>query len=109
MLIKLLSVFFFIVLPAVGGWKIFEKAGISGWVALVPVLNWLGVLKLLGRSYLWIVCFVFFYPVTHFVASVMVAWRFGKSTLYGMGIALLPFVFIPLLGFGDARYLGPAD
>lgn len=107
MLTTALSLFFFFVLPAVGGWKIFEKAGMPGWVALVPVLNWFGVLKLLGRSYLWIVAFIFFYPVTHFVASVLVAWRFGKSALYGVGIALLPFIFVPLLGFSEARYLGP--
>jgi hypothetical protein len=104
-----LTILFFYVLPAAGGWKVFEKAGLSGWVALIPILNWFGILRLLGRSYLWILAFVFFYPVTHFIASVMVAWRFGKSTFFGLGIALLPFVFIPLLGFGGARYLRPAD
>jgi hypothetical protein len=104
-----LTILFFYVLPAVGGWKVFEKAGIAGWIAIVPILNWFGLLKLLGRSYLWVLCFVFFYPVTHFVAAVLVAWRFGKSTLFGLGLALLPFIFIPLLGFGDARYLRPAS
>src|ERR1700761_734751 len=100
-----LSFLFFFVLPAIGGWKVFEKAGLPGWAAWIPILNWFGLLKLLGRSYLWILAFIFFYPVTHFVASVLVAWRFGRSTLYGLGIALLPFRFVPLLGFGEARYL----
>ncbi len=102
----LLSFLFLYVLPAIGGWKIFEKAGLPGWAALIPVLNWFGILKLLGHSYLWILAFIFFYPVTHFVAAVLVAWKFGKSTLFGLGMALLPGLFIPWLGFSDARYLG---
>jgi hypothetical protein len=104
-----LSILFLYVLPVLGLWKVFEKAGISGWVALIPVLNWLGVLKLLGRSYLWVLCFIFFFPVTHVIASVLMAWRFGKSALFGLGIALVPGLFLPVLGYGDARYLRPAD
>jgi hypothetical protein len=103
-----LSILLLYVLPAIGGWKVFEKAGVAGWVALVPILNWFGILRILGRSYLWIVAFVFFYPVTHFVAAVLLAWRFGKGTLFGLGIAFLPFLFVPMLGFGSARYLRPA-
>jgi hypothetical protein len=105
-MITALSTLFF-VLTAIGGWKVFEKAGLPGWVALVPVLNWFGILRLLGRSYAWILFFIFFYPVTHFVVSVLVAWRFGKSALFGVGLAFLPFLFVPMLGFSDARYLGP--
>jgi hypothetical protein len=102
----LLSFLFLYLLPAIGGWKIFEKAGLPGWAALIPVINWFGILKLLGMSYLWILAFIFFYPVTHFVAAVLVAWKFGKSTIFGLGLALLPPLFVPWLGFGDARYLG---
>jgi hypothetical protein len=100
-----LSILFLYVLPALGLWKVFEKAGIAGWVALIPILNLFGILKLLGRSYLWIVFFVPFYPIAHFVASVLVGWRFGKSTIFGLGIAFLPGLFLPWLGYGEARYL----
>jgi hypothetical protein len=103
-----LSFLFLYVLPALGGWKVFEKAGVAGWVALIPVLNLFGLLRLLGRSYLWILAFVFAAPVAHVVAAILVAWRFGRSTLFGVGLAVLPFVFVPVLGFGDARYLQPA-
>jgi hypothetical protein len=106
MLLGLLSFIFYVLLPLVGWVKIFEKANISA-LAAIPFLRWFGVLKLLGRSYLWIVAFVFFYPVTMFITSVMLAWRFGRSSLYGVGIALAPFIFVPLLGFSEARYLGP--
>jgi len=33
-----------------------------------------------------------------------VAKNFGKNELYGIGLALLGFIFFPLLGFGNARY-----
>jgi hypothetical protein len=104
-----LSILFLYVLPAIGRWKIFEKAGIAGWVALIPVLSWFGILKLLGRSYLWILFFIipFTYPVTRVVASVLVARRFGKGWVYGLGLAFAPFLFEPHLGLSDARYLRP--
>lgn len=32
---------------------------------------------------------------------------FGKSEAFAVGLYFLSFVFFPILGFGDARYLGP--
>jgi hypothetical protein len=31
---------------------------------------------------------------------------FGKTTGFGVGLALLGFIFIPILAFGDAQYIG---
>ena len=106
MVTTVLSFFFLWVLPAIGGYKIFEKAGMPGWIALVPVLNLFGILRLLGRSYLWILAFIPpFTPFALFVVAVLVAWRFGRSSIFGVGLFFLPFVFVPLLGFSEARYL----
>jgi Family of unknown function (DUF5684) len=90
-----------------GAWRIFEKAGVSGWVALVPGLNLLGLLKVLGRSYLWVLAFLPpLTPFALFVSAVLVARRFGRGTLFGAGMFFLPFVFLPVLGFSEVRYLG---
>ena len=45
------------------------------------------------------------------IVSIEVAKAFGKGTGFGVGLALLSFVFYPLLGFGDAVYteLGSAE
>ena len=43
------------------------------------------------------------------VASVDIAKSFGKGTGFGIGLALLPFIFYPILGFGDAQYQGPVS
>jgi hypothetical protein len=33
------------------------------------------------------------------------AERFGRSQAFGIGLAFLSFIFFPILGFGDARYM----
>jgi len=33
-----------------------------------------------------------------------VAKKFGKDVVYGVLLALFPFIFFPILGFGDAQY-----
>ncbi|MGH7295789.1 MAG: DUF5684 domain-containing protein [Polyangiaceae bacterium] len=89
-----------------GIWKVFVKAGEPGWAAIVPIYNILVMLKIAGKPVWWIVLFLI--PVVSFVVAILVAisiaQRFGKSTGYGVGLALLPFVFYPMLGFGDASY-----
>jgi hypothetical protein len=37
----------------------------------------------------------------------MLSKSFGKEEGFTVGLILLGFVFFPILGFGDARYLGP--
>ena len=63
-----------------------------------------------GKPLWWIVLLIV--PLVSIVISIMinieVAKNFGKSTGYGLGLALLPMFFYPMLGFSDARYQGPA-
>ena len=42
------------------------------------------------------------------ILSVDLATSFGEGVAFAIGIILLPFVFIPLLGFGAYEYRGPA-
>jgi len=37
----------------------------------------------------------------------MLSKSFGKDEAYTVGLLLLSFVFLPLLAFGNAKYLGP--
>ena len=41
-----------------------------------------------------------------FIINIEVAKKFGKDPLYGVGMALLPFIFLPMLAFGKAQYTG---
>ncbi|MGK2855798.1 MAG: DUF5684 domain-containing protein [Thermoanaerobaculia bacterium] len=91
-----------------GLWKVFVKAGKPGWAAIVPIYNIIVWLEIVGKPLWWIV--LLFIPFVNFVVliilSIALAEKFGKSTAFGIGIAFLGFIFIPILGFGDARYQG---
>lgn len=99
-----------IVLVFVSLWKIFEKAGKPGWAGIVPIYNAIVLLEIVGRPLWWIV--LLFLPCVNFVVGILLsidlAKSFGKTPGFGIGLALLPFVFFPMLAFGDARYVGPA-
>ena len=87
-------------------WKVFEKAGEPGWAAIIPIYNTIVLLKIAGRPIWWILLLLI--PLVNFIIWIMVsidvAKRFGKGTGFGIGLALLGFIFYPILGFGDARY-----
>ncbi len=94
------------VLMVVSLWKVFAKAGEPGWAAIVPLYNTIVLLKIAGKPIWWIVLLII--PVVNlislFIVAVSIAQRFGKGTGFGVGLALLPFVFYPMLAFGDAQY-----
>lgn len=68
------------------------------------------MLEIAGKPIWWII--LFFVPVVSLVISILmclaIAERFGKSAGFGVGLALLGFIFFPILGFGDAQYQGGA-
>ena len=93
------------VIVIAGMWKMFEKAGHPGWAALVPIYNLVVLVQIAGKETWWVVLLLL--PCVNFVALVMIcieiARKFGKDTTYGIGLALLPFIFFPMLGFGAAQ------
>ncbi len=93
-----------------GMWKVFEKAGKPGWAAIVPIYNAIVILEIVGRPTWWIL--LMFIPCLSIIFSIIVmidlAKSFGKDALFGIGLIFLSFIFIPILGFGSARYEGPA-
>jgi hypothetical protein len=97
-----------IVLYIAGLWKVFEKAGQKGWLAIIPILNLYILIRIAGREGWWIILFLI--PCVNIIVAALVyldvADRFGKSAAFGIGMWLLGFIFIPILGFGDARYQG---
>ena len=104
-----IPIVFIIIAVYAGFWRIFEKAGIPGWKAIIPIYNYIMLLRLLCRPGWWL--FLLFIPMVNIVIAVVMslelAERFGRGILFGAGLALMPFVFVPILGFGNARYLPP--
>lgn len=88
-------------------WKIFVKAGQPGWAAIVPIYNNYVMQEIVGREAWWLAIAIFLGPIWWIVINLDLAKSFGKEMVWGIGLILLPVVFYPLLGFGDAQYQGP--
>lgn len=99
-----------IVLMVASVWKVFVKAGQPGWAAIVPIYNIIVLLQIVGRPVWWIVLMLI--PIVSIVVAIIllidVAKSFGKGAGFAIGLLLLGFIFWPILGFGDAQYVGPA-
>lgn len=92
-----------------GWWKLFEKAGKPGWAAIVPIYNAVVLLEIAGRPIWWIILFIIpcFNIIAALIVSIDVAKAFGKDTVYGLLLFFFGFIFYPVLGFSDAKYIGP--
>jgi len=99
-------------LAIAGLWKMYAKAGLPGWGAIVPFYNSYLYLQLGGyNGWLFLVAFIPFVGglvlfVLMLIASLKIAEDFGKGTGFGIGLAFLPFIFATILGFGSAEYQG---
>lgn len=92
-------------------WKAFEKAGKPGWGAIIPIYNLILMLEIAGKPLWWIILYLI--PIVNIVIGILVsieiAQKFGKDSGFGIGLALLGFIFWPILGFGDATYQGTPE
>ncbi len=99
-----------IVVVIAGMWKMFSKAGQPGWAAIVPIYNSYILCKIVGRPGWWVVLLLI--PYLNFIFWIIVMIDLGKSFARGagfiVGLILLTFVFIPILGFGKSEYQGPS-
>lgn len=99
-----------IVAVIAGMWKTFSKAGQPGWAAIVPIYNLYIWTKIVGRPWWWLL--LMFIPIVSIVIAIILcvdlAKSFGKGIGFAVGLILLGFIFIPILGFGSAQYQGPS-
>jgi len=98
-----------VVVSLVGMWKVFMKAGKPGWAAIVPFYNLYCLFEMsFGNGWLFLLTFV---PCANVVVTVMcyfkLAKAFGKGVGFGFGLLFFNFIFMMILGFGDAEYIGP--
>lgn len=140
-----MSSFFLVILYGVGLWKVFEKAHVKGWKALVPIYNYYCIVRMVKRPiayFYWTIlpilsCLVlvslmgmvsFVNSVTSsetstlfsmvmtalislsvvlmipsiiisFVVMFDLAKLFRRGAWFGLGLIVIPVVFILILGF----------
>lgn len=99
-----------VVLLIASMWKLFTKAGKPGWASLIPIYNTIVLIEITGRPVWWIVLLLI--PFVNIVVGIMLLNDLSKSFGRGIGTTLLliflPFIALPMLGFGSAQYVGPA-
>ena len=98
-----------IVLVIASMWTIFSKTGKPGWAAIIPIYNIIVLLQIVGKPGWWLILMLI--PIINLVFLIIVHHKlslsFGKSAGFTVGLILLGFIFLPILAFGDAKYLGP--
>jgi hypothetical protein len=112
-LIVLLGAYLFVVLAIavfliICQWKVYAKAGKPGWASIIPIYNIVVLLEIVKKPVWWLVLLMI--PLVNVVIAIMImielAKVFGKDGGFTVGLILLPYVFYPILAFGDAKYIG---
>jgi len=109
-----------LVVMVVSMWKVFEKAGVEGWKAIIPVYNGWVLAEIAGKPGWWgivglagiIPVLGIFASLAQFVLFILIAIElakaFGKDPVFAALLIILPVVGFPMLAFGDAKYTKPA-
>lgn len=119
------------VLYASGAYRMFQKAGISGWLAWIPFVNDYFIFKISWNTiYYWVylilgivinfnttdgkmnffACILWLVNlVIHFIYTQKLAKSYGHGELFGLGLFFFESIFIMILGYGSSLYYGPQD
>jgi hypothetical protein len=93
----------------IGAWKVFSKAERPGWWSIIPIWNMAVLLQISGRSGWWVLGYVV--PLLNLFVQIRwgieMARSYGRGIGFAIGLILLEPLFVVILGFGDASYLGP--
>lgn len=97
------------VLILIAMWKLYVKAGKPGWAVLIPVYNlWVLFEIVYGEG---VKMFLLLIPVANIYFAIKLyidlAHAFGKSTGYGVGMAFLTIIFVPMLAFSKTAEYTP--
>jgi signal peptidase I len=99
----LLAIYLLTMVLLYGGlYKLFEKAGVPGWKALIPFYNYFVWVKITGRPRWWF--YVSLIPIINMIVLLLLrtdlADRVGKRSFFNHFMAMMfPFAVFPLWGF----------
>ena len=89
--------------------KIFKKAGKPGWHAIIPILNIYDEFDIAeGKGIRFLLLLI---PLYNIYVSIKfyidLAKSFGKEATFAIGLIFLGPIFLAILAFGSAQYVGP--
>ncbi len=90
----------------IGLWKVFNKAKQPGWASLVPIYNFVTLLRVAKLPVILILLLIF--PATGIPMFILlyakVGIEFKKGFWFCLGLILLNPIFIIILGFDKSEY-----
>ncbi len=108
--ISVIMIIFFIigVITIIANWKVFTKAGKPGWTSLIPFYNMYQLFEVAGMNgWMFLLLLI---PFVNFIIIIMLninlAKAFGKDTGFAIGLILFNPIFMLILAFSDATYIG---
>jgi hypothetical protein len=107
MLIVWIAIMVFMI---VSWWIVFKKAGQPGWAILIPIYNFLVILRVASKPWWWV--FSILLAIIPIVGAILllvvmifiyhgISKNFGQGAGFTVGLVLLGVVFVPILAFGD--------
>lgn len=93
---------------------VFKKTGHPAWAAFVPIVNTWFLFEAAGRPGWWVLlglipfCGGIIALVLWIIVCIDLAKSFGKGGGFAVGLIFLSIIFLFILGYGSAQYLGPA-
>ncbi|MGL3151514.1 DUF5684 domain-containing protein [Microbacterium sp. A82] len=95
------------VIYAITMWKVFAKADYPGILALIPIVNWIILVKIAGMSGWFVLLYLI--PIVNIVFAIVVAFKeganFGKGGVFSFFLLwMFPFIGHLIIGFGSAKY-----
>ena len=86
--------------------KMFKKAGLPGWGAIIPFYNIYLRLKMAGRSGRWLLSLLFppLFAIIIIITYFDIAKRFGRHWTFGLWLWFLYPIFVGILAFGKSSY-----
>lgn len=110
-------------------WRIYSKAGQPGYIAIIPVygayvrfkiafgnsdyfkaytiLVIIDMLLFMAGEYVSSILLTIASSILYVICNVKLSRAFGKRGRFNVGVALIPYIFLGILAFGDAEYEGP--
>ncbi len=118
------------IIYAIGCYMVFQKAGVTGILAWIPIVNtyfsyklaWnttafagyfvsdlISNMKINGEKTFFSWIFGVLAVIIDFLFTQKLSKAFGKTEFFGLGLFFFQPIFMIILGFGDAQYLGPQN
>lgn len=96
------------VIMIIAQWKLFSKAGRPGWAVLIPFYNTYTLFDIVyGNGWKFLLMLIPLFNIYVMIKLYIdLAHVYGQSTAFGIGLLFFSPIFMCILGFGGAQYVG---